>query len=109
MKITLTSQADAAALSEFYMANAEHLNKWEPLRPNDYHTMSAWQQRLIGWEQEHAEGRSAHFASYNNRGEIVAVCNLSNIVFGPFQACNMGYAVARCYQGKGPEEVCNVC
>ncbi|MBV1929757.1 MAG: GNAT family N-acetyltransferase [Gammaproteobacteria bacterium] len=34
-------------------------------------------------------------------GEIVATCSRTNIVRGPFQACNIGYAVSAPYQGKG--------
>ncbi|MEZ0154565.1 MAG: GNAT family N-acetyltransferase [Candidatus Reddybacter sp.] len=33
--------------------------------------------------------------------EIIATCSLTNIVRGPFQACNIGYAIPEQYQSKG--------
>jgi ribosomal-protein-alanine N-acetyltransferase len=32
---------------------------------------------------------------------IVGTCNYTNVVRGPFLACNLGYQVARSHQGRG--------
>lgn len=102
MKIRQTCPRDAAALSAFYTANAEHLQPWEPLREEGHHSVEAWRRRLISREEVQIAGQSAHFAGISGEtGEIIAVCSLTNIVRGPFLACNMGYAIALRHQGKG--------
>jgi len=102
MEIRLIRQQDAAALSRFYIDNAEHLQPWEPLRAADYHSVAAWTARLREGEQDQVEGRGAYFAGLHaDTGEIIGVCSLSNIVRGAFQACHMGYAVGLAHQGQG--------
>jgi ribosomal-protein-alanine N-acetyltransferase len=34
-------------------------------------------------------------------GPIIGTCNYTNIVRGPFQACHLGYQVARTHEGRG--------
>ena len=48
------------------------------------------------------EGRSRHFVALDPESDrIQAVCSLTNIVGGAFQAGNVGYSVALEYQGQG--------
>lgn len=103
MKIKLLSSSDAPKIiSEFYLKNSDHLCPWEPLREEGFHTAEAWQTRLQVREQEQLKGLSAYFMSYNESGtEIIAVSSLTNIVRGPFLACNIGYSIAEQYQGHG--------
>lgn len=108
MEFKLITASDAQPISEFYIKNSDCLRKWEPLREDDYHSAESWRERLKAREKEQVEGRSAYFTSYNSSGDITAICNLTNIVKGPFQACNIGYAVSESYQGKGVmSELCN--
>lgn len=53
-------------------------------------------------KKAYENGLSAHFISYDpNSASVIAVCELSNISRGPFQAANLGYSVARSHEGKG--------
>ncbi|WP_448555463.1 GNAT family N-acetyltransferase [Thalassotalea montiporae] len=102
MEVKLISVRDAQAISEYYANNHLHLGKWEPLRLDGYHAISAWKSRLVTMEKEQREGRTAFFVSYSpETSKIIATCVLSNIVRGPFQACNMGYSIAREFEGMG--------
>lgn len=102
MEIRFISTDDAAFISDFYLRNEDHLRIWEPYREEGYHSADAWKLRLQEREREFAEGKSAHFISFNPlENDIVAICSLTHIVRGPFMACNMGYAVAKRYQGRG--------
>jgi len=60
-------------------------------------------------EIERSVGRAAYFVSYNPKdNEVIATCSLTNIVKGPFQACNIGYAISERYQGQGlMRELCS--
>ncbi len=42
---TLIGLEDAAELSAYYLRNANHLRPFEPLRSDDYHTLTAWRAR----------------------------------------------------------------
>ncbi|WKE65181.1 GNAT family N-acetyltransferase [Gallaecimonas kandeliae] len=102
MLIKLASREDAPCLARYYADNAEHLKPWEPLREPGYHSLESWAARLAEWEQDQREGRAAYFLALDGEPkELVAVCNLTNIVRGPFQACYMGFSVAQKRQGTG--------
>ncbi|MCG8333854.1 MAG: GNAT family N-acetyltransferase [Proteobacteria bacterium] len=102
MKIKLSSVKDALFISEYYLENAEHLEPWEPIREPGYHDISSWKSRLEMRELEQSQGQAAYFLAYaDDSSKIVAVCNLTSIVRGPFQACYMGYSVSRQHQGQG--------
>ncbi|GLX78563.1 alanine acetyltransferase [Thalassotalea insulae] len=102
MQIRLVTINDARALSDFYQANHDHLTRWEPLRPDDYHTLTAWQLRLEQWQREQEQQQAAYFIGLSeNKRDIIATCSLTNIIKGPFQAGNLGYGIAKKHQGKG--------
>lgn len=102
MNIKLASIEDALALSKYYSENAEHLQAWEPKREKDYHGLESWQQRLADMDVEQNKHQAAHFIMVSNSvSEIVGVCNLTGVVRGCFQACYMGFSVAKKHQGQG--------
>ncbi len=102
MEIRLQAEGDAEALSAFYQRNDEHLRAWEPLREEGFHAVDAWRERLRAREVEQEEGRSAYFVSVDvDSREIIATCALTNIVMGPFRACNIGYAIDAGHEGRG--------
>ncbi|WKD51198.1 GNAT family N-acetyltransferase [Microbulbifer spongiae] len=102
VEIRLAGVGDGAALSDFYTRNADHLRRWEPTRSGAYHTVPVWERRLQAWQAEFQEGRSVHFLGIlPDASRVIAVCSLTNIIRGPFQACNMGYAVDRHCEGRG--------
>ena len=59
--------------------------------------------------EEQEQGKSAYFLSYTpNSSELLAVCSLTSISHGPFQACFMGCSVAIVHEGKGVmKELCS--
>jgi len=102
MDFRLSTVADAEQLSQYYLMNTEHLIHWEPLRESGYHDASNWAERLVQRDLEQQEGRSAYFvACRSGTDDIIAICNLTGIVHGVFQAGYMGYSIAKDYQGQG--------
>jgi ribosomal-protein-alanine N-acetyltransferase len=87
-------------MAQFYEQNAEHLKPWEPQRSAEYHQVPAWEARLAQWTRFRNEGRAVNFISLMD-DRIIAVCNLTNIVRGVYQAANLGYAVAADFEGRG--------
>lgn len=101
MKFRKTMLSDSKSLCAFYVKNRAHLAPWEPERNEHFYTREYWQEQMRNCDAEMDAGRAVFFVAVNDDGEIVAVCNLTNIVRGVFQAGYMGYAVAEAYQGKG--------
>ncbi len=119
MKIQLSQPEDAQALADYYRDNSEHLRPWEPQRADGFHTQKAWHQRLEQRSKEQTDGTAAYLLAYcdtdtstdiqitgeakqNNRSaKLVACCSLTGITRGPFQACYMGYSIAKSHEGSG--------
>tara|TARA_E500000331_G_scaffold228647_1_gene218855 strand:- start:75 stop:554 length:480 start_codon:yes stop_codon:yes gene_type:complete len=89
-------------MCSFRKENKTHLEKWEPLRKPAFFTESFWQAQLRVQLRDFREGVSTNF-SILDRDElsIVGVCNYTNIVRGTFQSCQLGYAIAKRYEGQG--------
>jgi ribosomal-protein-alanine N-acetyltransferase len=101
--LTTAIPADAPALAGYYARNADHLAPWEPLRPEGFHSEASWRTRLEEQAGDIAAGRVLPMVArlIGTEDEIVAVCTLSNIARGPFQACAMGYSIDAAHEGKG--------
>ena len=84
------------------MENVSHLDKWEPERKEDYYSKREIEQRLIDSLSSYDKDKSVQFAAFDkNKDHIIGLCNYTNIVRGPFQACFLGYSIAKKYEGKG--------
>lgn len=102
MELRLQNTDDAEALSRFYIENFDHLYPWEPKREDDFHSINSWRERLQERKNANENGLSAHFISYDpGSASVIAVCELTNISRGPFQAAILGYSVAKSHEGKG--------
>lgn len=100
MNIRLVTTADAALLAEYYLTNAEHFRRWEPLRDNNYYSEESLFIRLTEYEEQQNNGSAAHFIGTVD-GYVIAHCSLTSVLYGPFRACFIGYGVAQSYQGSG--------
>lgn len=101
-RIDILSTCHADKILDYYQRNRQHLAPWEPVRGDDFWTLSYWQQRAETSEQQFAAGDAFRFVAINpNTDQIIAVCNFDNIVRGAFQACYLGYSVDGHYQGQG--------
>lgn len=93
---------DAELLLDYNRQNKSHLAPWEPARDELYYTLTSTRERLKIWELEHSNRSALRLAAFEqNEAAIVALCNFTNIVYGPFQACHLGYSIAQQHQGKG--------
>lgn len=102
MKVIRSKPGHETILANFYAVNEAHLQKWSPAVPKGHHALDSWKRRLEEREIEFENGLSVHFIGTDD-GEthVIGGCSLSNIVRGVFQACHMGYSVAKRYEGQG--------
>ncbi|MCR9268808.1 MAG: ribosomal protein S5-alanine N-acetyltransferase [Hyphomonadaceae bacterium] len=102
LDLSALSQEDLGAIREYYLDNARHLEPWEPIRMDQFHTKSAWQARIETASTEMREGRAVKLViRLTGCQDLIGVCNFTNIVRGPFQACTLGYSIAASAQGQG--------
>jgi ribosomal-protein-alanine N-acetyltransferase len=96
-----------AAMARFLSENhAGHLDRWSPPAAPAFFTEAFWRERLAVCVDEFHAGRAARFVLQASGpaaagAAILGTCNYTNIVRGPFQACHLGYQIARAYQGQG--------
>jgi ribosomal-protein-alanine N-acetyltransferase len=113
LTVRLARPGMQAAMARFLAENYPgHLDKWSPPAAPGFFTESFWRERLAIAVEEFQAGRAARFvlqlrgagpreAAAELNSAIVGTCNYTNIVRGPFQACHLGYQIARDLEGKG--------
>lgn len=102
MIISVLKPDDVPLLVKYQNENREHLAKWEPTRSMGYYSAEETQKRIETNLQDFKLGNSISLAAFNKeRTEIIALCTFSNIVYGVFQACHLGYSISEREQGKG--------
>ena len=94
--IHLIQTADAKSLSNYYKRNADHFAPWEPARAAEHYSPASCAARI----EQSGAGQSVYFVLRKEQ-QIIGHCELSQIVYGPFRACYMGYGLDSNYQGRG--------
>jgi len=100
LELQLLQPAHAEIYQHYLLSNHEHLARWEPVRDDGYFELEQCVSRLQQSLMQFQSGQSVCLGLMQS-GKIIGVCNFSNIVRGPFQACHLGYAIAHSHQGQG--------
>lgn len=96
------SERYAGDLQIYYGENRAHLQPWEPSRPDGFFELDAIADRLRVMERHNAAGNALHLLVCRpESGALIGDCNFTNVVRGPFQACHLGFSIARQAQGQG--------
>ncbi|MEX3813560.1 GNAT family N-acetyltransferase [Paraburkholderia sp. BR13439] len=89
-------------LHEYSIENRAHLQPWEPLRAESFFEKKSVSRRLSMMAHNNNSGVAVHLLLFSpGTGEIVGECNFTNIVRGPFQACHLGFSLAKRFEGQG--------
>ena len=80
-----------------------HLDRWSPPAGPGFFTEAFWEQKLRLSVEEFHHDRAVRFVlvPLEAPATVVGTCNYTNIVRGPFQACQLGYQIARSHEGRG--------
>lgn len=89
-------------LLAYHQLNREHFSPWSPV-VDDADMGSYYTQQLTRYQKHSEEGTALALFLFekNNREKIIGDVNLSNVVRGVFQSCNMGYRLDEHAQGRG--------
>ncbi|AOY90736.1 alanine acetyltransferase [Cupriavidus sp. USMAA2-4] len=102
-----SSKKHACGRSPRINANRAHLKPWEPLRPRSFYTLQSIQNRLEAMERQMEAESALHLLLFRrDSGQLIGDCNFTNIVRGPFQACHLGFSIARDCEGQGLMREC---
>lgn len=93
--------ADAAQLQEMEERNRGHWVPWEATNLDQAN--HSYFKRLENWEKECAEGKAARFLLFKKEDpyRLIGLCNFTQIFYGAFQACYLGYKIDQLEEGKG--------
>jgi ribosomal-protein-alanine N-acetyltransferase len=102
MIISVLEPIDFKLLVIYEYENRAHLSRWEPARELDYYSDAQTKKRVEISLESFKLGTLISLVGFNkDKSKIICVCTFSNIVYGAFQACNLGYSVSEQEQGKG--------
>lgn len=100
--LRVADESNAVALHAYYVANRAHLQPWEPSRPESFFEVDAIAGKLRAMTSQTASGNALHFLLFEREsGELLGECNFTNVIRGPFQACHLGFSIAKVAEGKG--------
>lgn len=91
---------DADILLEYYVANKEHLNPYEPSRDNSFYTYESQKDILLESYRQLINGVGFDLGIFKNN-RLVGKARLSNVVYGVFKSAILGYSIDSSEQGKG--------
>lgn len=102
--ITTAVPADAAAVVDYLLRNRDYHASTSPLLPADYYDVGAWQRRIEGHavERERATALRLLLRAVDDiDGPVIGLASFTNIVWGHFRACYLGYAIDQRVEGRG--------
>ena len=100
--LTTPGNSHASLLCDFYNNNRKNLEPWEPKRNADFYTHRYWKSYIQTSIQLFKDKQAVKLIALNKeQTQIIGICNFSNIVFGCFEACHLGYCVDKNHEGKG--------
>ena len=105
LRIAIACPEMGGAMARFFAANWEgHLDRWSPPAAPRLFDAQFWEERLAYAAEEWRSGTAARFVLQPlaaDADEVVGTCNYTSVVRGPFQACFLGYQVAKANEGRG--------
>jgi ribosomal-protein-alanine N-acetyltransferase len=97
MVLRQPSDVDASTVLPFYKANRVFHAPWEPLRSEDFYQEDTINKMLKRQAVENTNGVALHlYLQRHQETEVIGTVSLSNIIYGPFLSCFLGYRMARC-------------
>ena len=92
-----------AAVADYYRRNATHFAPWDPPLPPDHAAPDRVAQALADGAEAFASGRAWRWwlEPLDHPGRVIGQVHLSGVARGPFQSCNLGYALDAGCQGCG--------
>lgn len=102
--LTIPALEDAPRMLAFAIENREHLERWEPARPDNYYTLQFWTDVVERSMEQFKQGTSVRLVLLNRNNSSEAIqgqCGFTEIVRGVFQAAFLGFSLDHRLVGQG--------
>lgn len=101
--LRLPNKSDIDSIINYYLENKDHLEEFEPIRPDNFYTTGFWEKDIESRLKEYKEDKSLRMFIFDkiDNCTIIGVVNFNQIVRGAFHACYLGYSIAGDKQGEG--------
>ena len=100
LALAVLEPPEYALLQAYYLENKDHLAPWEPARDEAFYSAVSMRALVADRHRKFVQKTALHLCAMDD-GRMVAECNFTNIVRGPFQTCNLGFSVAKTQEGRG--------
>ena len=91
---------DAQSMLDFYARNKDHLAPYEPRRDESFYTLKTQTEILKESYTELINGTGITLGIFKN-DSLIGRIKISDIVYGIFKSCYLGYCMAKDHQGNG--------
>lgn len=103
--LKLSESSLAGQVKDFYLRNQDFLRDTEPLREKTFYT-DEFQRRALTRDYRNARGLAAvkywlQLKENDEKGDVIGLVSLANIVFGPFRSAFVTYKMDGEYTGRG--------
>jgi [ribosomal protein S5]-alanine N-acetyltransferase len=98
------ARADAGARAAAYVRNREHLEPWDPVRPESYFTERGQADDIARQLMEREKGKRHAFLLWHDAGDeprVVGQVSIDNVVRGVLQSATIGYWLDHEHVGRG--------
>ena len=86
----------------YLLENKTFLSEWEPVRDEDYYSINNIENLISEQIHENEEKKGLHLYIFlKNEFELIGTIGISNIIYGPFLSCFLGYKLSERYINQG--------
>lgn len=103
LELRTLDEKGAFLVQEYYHNNREFLKEWEPVRADEFYTLSFHHNQLKLEVESIQKGNLLRLWLFvkNNKEKPIGMISFSNIVRGAFLSCHLGYSMDGTYINQG--------
>ncbi|MDF2885136.1 MAG: ydaF [Clostridiaceae bacterium] len=101
--LRMANVEDTNSVIKYFAENKEHLDPFEPKKPDKFYTYDFWENRIKSSIKEFEELKSLRLFIFEKTApkEVIGMISFEGICMQPFHSCEMGYSISKDKQGKG--------
>ncbi len=101
--LRLPMESDVASILQFFLENEARFAPTDPPKLKGFNSESFWRNHVIKAHSEFYNDQALRLLIFKGpeNGPIVGRINFTQMFRGPFQACNLGYAIDGKCEGQG--------
>jgi ribosomal-protein-alanine N-acetyltransferase len=100
--LRLGSAGDVPAVVAYFRENLDHLRHAMPRPSESFLTEDHWRRQVArNLEELRADRAIRFFVFFKETGAVIGTVNFTQIQRTPAHACNLGYGIARTFEGRG--------